>query len=177
MSLRRLPQITPALLAANRLNAQKSIGPRTVSGLEMAAMNSFKHGLRSKGFRENMLVTSESREKVRQAAQGLLQLLKPRNRPETLRVVRYAQMLWAINRRFNRNRFHRTRRKGLMELSGAERALHNLVKKDLRRTRGYVTAKERRKSYPIMGLINLLDLMPNAGRANHQHDERTRNVL
>ena len=124
-----------------------------------------------------MLRTTESRENVSQAAQGLLQLLKPRNRPEALRVVRYARMLWAINRRFSRNRFQRTRRKGLMELTRAERALHNLVKKDLRRARGYVTVKEGRKSYPVMGLINLLDLMPDAVRTNYQHDERTRNVL
>lgn len=44
MPLRRSPQLTPALLAANRRNALKSTGPRTVRGRARVAMNSLKHG-------------------------------------------------------------------------------------------------------------------------------------
>jgi hypothetical protein len=177
MSLRKSPQITPALLAANRLNAQKSTGPRTLRGMEMAALNSFKHGLRSKWFGETMLKTSESREKFNHAVQSLLEILKPRNRPEAARVVRYAQMLWAVNRRFNRYRVLRTRRKNLMEISPAERALHAQVKKDMKRAWPYIRFKERRKSFPMIGLMNLVDLMPDAGPKKPEYDERSRNVL
>jgi hypothetical protein len=39
MSLRRSPRRTPALLAANRANAQKSTGPRTAPGKQRSAAN------------------------------------------------------------------------------------------------------------------------------------------
>jgi hypothetical protein len=38
---------TPAQITANRLNAQKSTGPRTDEGKDISRMNSFKHGLTS----------------------------------------------------------------------------------------------------------------------------------
>jgi hypothetical protein len=107
MSLRKSPQITPALLPANRLSAQTSTGPRTVRGREMAALNSFKHGLRSQWFGETMLKTSESRQKFFQAMRSLLEILKPHIRPGEARALRYAQMLWAVNRRFSRYRILR----------------------------------------------------------------------
>ena len=177
MSLRRSPRITPALLTANRLNAQKSTGPRTVRGRETAALNSFQHGLRSHSFGELFLKTDKSREKFAQVVHGLLELLKPRTRPEAVRMARYAQMLWAFNRRFSRYRFLRTRRNGMMELSRAERALHNQVKEDLKRAWAVTRHQDRRKSYPIIGLMNIVDLMPDAGRTQPEYDERTRNVV
>lgn len=42
--LRKSPCRTPALLAANRLNALKSTGPRTVPGKARVALNALKHG-------------------------------------------------------------------------------------------------------------------------------------
>jgi len=39
------PVPTPARLAANRPNAQKSTGPRTAAGKRRAALNSHRHGL------------------------------------------------------------------------------------------------------------------------------------
>lgn len=42
--LRKSPVRTPALLAANRRNALKSAGPRTVSGKAPVALNGLKHG-------------------------------------------------------------------------------------------------------------------------------------
>src|SRR6516164_2422142 len=44
MPLRRSPVRTPALLVANRANAQKSTGPRTPQGKARVSFNSFKHG-------------------------------------------------------------------------------------------------------------------------------------
>ncbi len=42
MSLRRSPRRTPAFLAANRANAQKSTGPRTTPGKQTSAANGFR---------------------------------------------------------------------------------------------------------------------------------------
>ena len=47
MSLRKSPSRTPAFLAANRLNALKSTGPRTACGKARSSLNSFKHGERA----------------------------------------------------------------------------------------------------------------------------------
>lgn len=42
MSLRRSPRRSPAFLAANRANAQKSTGPRTALGKQISAANGFR---------------------------------------------------------------------------------------------------------------------------------------
>lgn len=44
MSLRKSPTLTPALLAANRLNAQKSTGPRTLRGKAWSRLNHLQSG-------------------------------------------------------------------------------------------------------------------------------------
>jgi hypothetical protein len=177
MSLRRSPRLTPALLAANRLNAQKSTGPRSARGRDRAALNSLKHGLRSPWFEEILLKTGESPEKFGQAVQGLFGILKPRNRPEAVRAARYTKMVWAFRRRFARYRFQRTRRKELMELSQVERALQKLVMRDLERAWAAARYRDRRKSCPMIGLMKFLDLMAQSGGPKPQHDERSRNVL
>jgi len=50
MSLRKSPTHTPALLAANRANAQKSTGPHTAEGKSRAALNSFRYAFRAPKF-------------------------------------------------------------------------------------------------------------------------------
>jgi len=44
MSLRKSPNLTPALVAANRRNAQKSTGPRSVGGKAQTRMNALRTG-------------------------------------------------------------------------------------------------------------------------------------
>jgi len=44
MSLRKSPQLTPALLAAARRNAQHSTGPRTAAAKQNSKLNALKHG-------------------------------------------------------------------------------------------------------------------------------------
>jgi len=55
MSLRKPPTVTPAMLAANRANAQKSTGPRTAQGRNRIVLNALKHGQHACNFRENLL--------------------------------------------------------------------------------------------------------------------------
>jgi len=47
VSLRKSPTRTPAFLAANRRNAQKSTGPRTVRGKAQSRLNRLSTGLRA----------------------------------------------------------------------------------------------------------------------------------
>jgi hypothetical protein len=44
MSLRKSPQLTPALLAAARRNARHSTGPRSPSAKQNSKLNALKHG-------------------------------------------------------------------------------------------------------------------------------------
>jgi hypothetical protein len=44
MSLRKSPQLTPALLAAARKNAQHSTGPRNPAAKQNSKLNGLKHG-------------------------------------------------------------------------------------------------------------------------------------
>ena len=52
MSLRKSPSRTPAFLAANRRNAQKSTGPRTARGKAQSRMNGLKNGVYSPRFKQ-----------------------------------------------------------------------------------------------------------------------------
>lgn len=47
MSLRKSPCLTPALLASNRRNSQKSSGPRTALGKAWSRLNHVREGRRS----------------------------------------------------------------------------------------------------------------------------------
>ena len=54
MSLRKSPLRTSAFLSANRLNAQKCTGPRTVSGKARSSLNALKHGRYARNLRERL---------------------------------------------------------------------------------------------------------------------------
>jgi len=45
MSLRKSPELTPALLAAPRQNAQHSTGPRSAAAKQNSKLNGLKHGV------------------------------------------------------------------------------------------------------------------------------------
>jgi hypothetical protein len=53
MSLRKRPIITPALLAANRANARRCTGPRTVEGKNRVVLNALKDGRHARNLGEN----------------------------------------------------------------------------------------------------------------------------
>jgi hypothetical protein len=54
MSLRRRPTVTPAGLAANRANARRSTGPRTVEGKNRVVLNALKEGRHARNLGENL---------------------------------------------------------------------------------------------------------------------------
>ncbi len=59
MPLRKSPVRTLALLAANRANAQKSTGPRSLQGKARVALNALQHGRYAVCLRENLVRAGE----------------------------------------------------------------------------------------------------------------------
>ena len=59
MPLRKSP-MTPARLAANRRNAQKSTGPRTARGKSQSRMNGLRSGGRSRLYRDLLLALMDA---------------------------------------------------------------------------------------------------------------------
>jgi hypothetical protein len=58
MSLRKSPTRTPALLAANRANAQKSTGPRTPEGKNRVALSALREGVNARDFLSTLAKSS-----------------------------------------------------------------------------------------------------------------------
>ncbi len=59
MPLRKSPVRTPALLVANRANAQDCRGPRSLQGKARVALNALKHGRYAVRLRENLVRAGE----------------------------------------------------------------------------------------------------------------------
>jgi len=79
MSLRKSPQLTPALLAAARANAEHSTGPRSAAAKQNSKLNALKHGGRVSD--ENrclaMLALGEDPEEFENLKQELMSALTP----------------------------------------------------------------------------------------------------
>jgi len=67
--------ISEKKLLANRMNAKKSTGPKTVNGKGKSSMNSFKHGLNAKKF----MLKDEKVEEFEEYKKGILKTLNPEN--------------------------------------------------------------------------------------------------
>ena len=163
MSLLGKRTVSAALVAANRINAKKSTGPRTWRGRQLASLNSLKHGLRSRSFGETLFKTGTPMPEMERLLAVLLSVLRPRNRPEAVRVGRYAQMLWAITRRMKLARCWPTKRRAVMALSEAERALHRLIRNDFVRNLAGANYRRRRESIRVARFIHLIDHMACSG--------------
>ena len=96
MSLRRRPDLTPAMLAANRRNAQKSTGPRSEQGKQRVRLNGLKHGLRCGSFRESLIKSGESAAPVDRNFLFLTLYLQPQKRYEVHRIADFARLLWSV---------------------------------------------------------------------------------
>jgi hypothetical protein len=79
MSLRKSPQLTPALLAAARQNAQHSTGPRSAAAKENVKLNSLKHGGRvsDENRRQAMQALGEDPQEFENLKQELMSALTP----------------------------------------------------------------------------------------------------
>ncbi len=79
MSLRKSPELTPALLAAARNNAQHSTGPRSAAAKENVKLNSLKHGGRvsDENRYQAMLALGEDPQEFENLKQELMSALTP----------------------------------------------------------------------------------------------------
>jgi len=86
--------ISDAKLAANRRNAQKSTGPRTLSGKAIASMNAVKHGLCSR----KPLVIGESEAEFGQFSSDWLRRLRPLGVHERFLAEQVIMAVWQLRR-------------------------------------------------------------------------------
>jgi choline dehydrogenase-like flavoprotein len=85
---------TPAQIAANQANAQRSTGPRTPQGKAVSALNNFRHG-----FNGAFTVLPWEKQDEFDMLQGALRdEHKPSGLTETVLVDRMAQALWLSKR-------------------------------------------------------------------------------
>lgn len=80
--------VSEARAAANRLNAAKSTGPKTVEGKEVSRRNAFKHGLTGEG----VVVSDDDREEIERRAEALAGEFAPRSPSGELMVRKMATL-------------------------------------------------------------------------------------
>ena len=85
---------TEAQIAANRLNAQKSTGPRTAAGKAVVSQNAVTHGLLA---REGVL-RGEDWEEFQRHREMLLEELRPAGALEVILAARIVDLTWRLHR-------------------------------------------------------------------------------
>lgn len=88
---------TKKQLKANRKNAQKSTGPRTQQGMEIASQNSLKHGLRA----QKNVIPTESQEEFDLHSEQMLTSLSPVGPIEAFFAKRFITLSWRLIRADN----------------------------------------------------------------------------
>ena len=83
-----------AKILANRLNALKSTGPRTIEGKAAVSQNAVKHGLLA----EQDVISSESQADFDQYRQQLLDELNPISPMESMLAERIVTLSWRLKR-------------------------------------------------------------------------------
>src|SRR5687768_7702335 len=84
-----------ARLDANRLNAQKSTGPRTPEGKARASQNALKHGLRARGA---SVLPTEDPDAYAAFTASIIHSLRPATPLEHELATRVADLLWRLKR-------------------------------------------------------------------------------
>ena len=98
MSLRKSPQLTPALLAAARHNAQHSTGPRSAAAKQNSKLNALKHGayVRDENQRQAMLALGEDPEQLQTLTEELMSAFGP---GDALWEKQIEDLTWLYSRR------------------------------------------------------------------------------
>ena len=89
---------TKKQLRANRRNAQKSTGPKTIEGKQMSSQNAVRHGLRTQEIIIDSPHLKESREDYDSLLASLIEELKPQTAFQEFLVQRIANCLWRSRR-------------------------------------------------------------------------------
>ena len=83
-----------AQIQANRLNAQKSTGPRTAAGKERASQNALRHGLLAR----EAVIAGEDPEEFELYREGMLEELAPAGAVEAMLAERVVGLSWRLRR-------------------------------------------------------------------------------
>ena len=106
---------TEAQIATNRLNAQKSTGPRTAEGKAAVAQNAVKHGLRAQA----VVLPGEEPDQYGRYHQEMMDQLHPEGLQETDLAERIVGLTWRLRRA---GRYHDAVFEALYEQQAAETA-------------------------------------------------------
>jgi hypothetical protein len=85
---------TQAKIIANRLNAQKSTGPRTPQGKALASQNSLKHGFSAR----QAVISSEDQAEFDLYREQFLEELSPQTPVESMLAERIVTLSWRLKR-------------------------------------------------------------------------------
>ena len=85
---------TEAQTNANRVNSQKSTGPRTAEGKRVVSQNAFKHGL----FVDKAVVRDESQDEYDLRREAVLAELEPVGEMESIIAERLVNLSWRLKR-------------------------------------------------------------------------------
>lgn len=85
---------SPAQIAANQLNAQKSTGPKTAAGKARVARNALQHGLSA----ADLVLFDEIEAEFEQFRAGLVLDFEPSGTAESALVERIAILAWRLRR-------------------------------------------------------------------------------
>ena len=85
---------TEAQIKANRLNAQKSTGPKTIEGKAKVSQNATKHGI----FCRNNVISDENQDEYEIFCQELLEELNPAGITEEILAYRIVNLSWRLRR-------------------------------------------------------------------------------
>jgi hypothetical protein len=98
MSLRKSPELTPALLAAARQNAQHSTGPRSADAKHNSKLNALKHGayVSNENRRQSMLALGEDPEQFQTLTEELMSAFGP---GDALWEKQVEDLTWLYSRR------------------------------------------------------------------------------
>ena len=98
MSLRKSPELTPALLAATRNNAQHSTGPRSPAAKQNSKLNALKHGayVADDNRRQSMLALGEDPEQFQTLIEELMSDFGP---GDALWEKQIEDLAWLYSRR------------------------------------------------------------------------------
>jgi hypothetical protein len=98
MSLRKSPELTPALLAAARQNAQHSTGPRSADAKHNSKLNALKHGayVSNENRRQSMLALGEDPEQFQTLTEELMSAFGP---GDALWEKQIEDLTWLYSRR------------------------------------------------------------------------------
>jgi len=97
--LRKSPERTEALMAANRTNSQLSTGPRTDLGKQLSRGNALKHWGRAETIRPLLAALEEDPEEFERVRDALYQALAPRDAFEEIIVDDMADIHWRTSPR------------------------------------------------------------------------------